>query len=70
MPLRDFRSVEYCRLKEDLSWDTQHMLIPIELSFNEATSYIWNELKGMNLLKDIKNITILDFPEETITVPG
>ena len=70
MPLRDFRSVEYCRLKKDLSWDTQHMLVPIELSFNEATAYIWSELKGMNLLSDIQNITILVFPEEIISVTG
>jgi hypothetical protein len=70
MPLRDFRSVEYCRLKKDFSWDTQHMLIPFELSFDEAATYIWNELNGMNLLNDIQNITILVFPEETITVTG
>jgi hypothetical protein len=70
MPLKDFRSVEYCRLKKDFTWDTQHMLVPFELSYHDAISYIWQELKGMNLLDNIENISILSFPEETITVPG
>ena len=70
MLLRDFRSVEYCRLKKDFTWDTQYMMIPFELSYHDAISYIWQELKGMNLLDNIENISILSFPEEPITVAG
>lgn len=70
MPIRDFRSVEYCRLKNDFTWDTQYMLIPYEISYNDAIPYIWNELKGLGLTGNISNISILQFPEVVTTVTG
>lgn len=70
MPLRDFRSIEYCRLKKDFTWDTQQMLVPYEFSYHEAISYIWQELTFMNATDDLENISILNFPENTITVTG
>jgi len=70
MPSRDFRSIEYCRLMNDFTWNTQNMLVPYELSYHEAIAYILNELKSMGLADNISNISILQFPEVVVTVTG
>jgi hypothetical protein len=66
MPFRDFRSVEYYRIKKDNSWDTQSMLIPYE----HCVDYIWGELTGLKMINNIQSISISNFPENFVTVTG
>jgi len=68
MPLRDFRNVEYYRLKKDTSWDTQSMLIPFEIPYEHCIDYIWDELTGLKMIDNIQSISISNFPESFVTV--
>jgi hypothetical protein len=68
MPLRDFRSVEYYRIKKDNSWDTQSMLIPFEIPYEHCVDYIWGELTGLKMINNIQSISISNFPENFLTV--
>jgi|688.fasta_scaffold24801_9 hypothetical protein len=68
MPLRDFRSVEYYRMKKDNSWDTQTILIPFEIPYEQSIDYIWDELNGLKMIDDIQSISISNFPESFVTV--
>jgi len=70
MPLRDFRSVEYYRIKKDNSWDTQNILVPIEIPYEQCVDYIMSELSGLKLTDNIQTIAICKFPVELITTPG
>jgi hypothetical protein len=70
MPLRDFRSVEYYRIKKDNSWDTQFILVPFEVPYEQCVDYIWGELSGLNLTDNLQSIAIYNFPENFVTVPG
>jgi len=70
MPLRDFRSVEYYRIKKDNSWDTQSMLIPFEIPYEHCVDYIWGELTGLKMIDNIQSISISNFPESFVTVTG
>jgi hypothetical protein len=70
MPLRDFRSVEYYRIKKDNSWDTQSMLIPFEIPYEHCVDYIWGELTGLKMINNIQSISISNFPENFVTVTG
>jgi hypothetical protein len=70
MPLRDFRSVEYYRIKKDNSWDTQSMLIPFEIPYEHCVDYIWGELTGLKMIDNIQSISISNFPENFVTVTG
>jgi hypothetical protein len=67
MPLRDFRFVEYYRIKKDKSWDTQSILIPMEIPYEHCIDYIWGELSGLNLIDDLESISISNFPEIIMT---
>jgi len=68
MPLRDFRNVEYFRIKKDNSWDTQTILIPFDIPYEQSIDYIWSELTGLKMIDDIQNISISYFPESFVTV--
>ena len=70
MPLRDFRSVEYYRIKKDNSWDTQTILIPFDIPYEQSVDYIWSELGGLKMIDDIQSISISNFPENFVTVTG
>ncbi len=70
MPLRDFRTVEYYRIKKDKSWDTQSILIPMEIPYEHCIDYIWGQLSGLNLIDDLESISISNFPETMITMDG
>lgn len=68
MPLRDFRSVEYYRIKKDGSWDTQFVLVPSDVSYEHCVDYIWGELSGLNLTDNLQSVAICNFPEVLVTV--
>jgi hypothetical protein len=70
MPLRDFRSVEYYRMKKDNSWDTQTILIPFEIPYEQSVDYIWGEVIALSLSDNIQSIAICNFPESFVTVTG
>jgi hypothetical protein len=70
MPLRDFRSVEYYRIKKDGLWDTQFILIPYEVPYEHCVDYIWGELSGMNLIDDLKAVAVCNFSVTATTVTG
>ena len=70
MPIRDFRTVEYYRIKKDKSWDTQSILIPMEIPYEHSIDYIWGQLSGLNLIDDLESISISNFPETMITMDG
>lgn len=64
MPLRDFRNVEYYRIKKDDSWDTAFILIPYETPYEHCVDYIWGELSGMNLIDDLQSVVVCNFPDQ------
>lgn len=70
MPMREFRNVEYYRMKKDNSWDTQFILVPIEVPYESCIDYIWGELVGLKLSDNIQSISICNFPEPSVTVTG
>ena len=68
MPIREFRNVEYYRIKKDNSWDTQFIMVPFEIPYESCIDYIWGELVGLNLSDNIQSISICNFPENFVTV--
>jgi len=67
MPLRNFRNVEYYRIKNDNTWDTQTVLIPYEIPYENCIDYIWYQMSDLNLTDNIKTIAICNFPEIVTT---
>ena len=70
MPLRDFRNIEYYRIKNDNTWDTQMVLVPYEIPYEHCIDYIWGEVLELSLSENIQSIAICNFPESVITVTG
>lgn len=70
MPMREFRNVEYYRMMKDNSWDTQFIMIPLEVPYEQCVEYIWGEVLALSLSDNIQSIAICNFPENFITVTG
>jgi hypothetical protein len=67
MSLRDFRNVEYYRLKDDHTWDIQKMLVPVEVPYDHCLEYIWTELVGLDLRNNLQTIAIYNFSNEIVS---
>jgi hypothetical protein len=66
MSISELRKVEYYRIKKDNSWDTEAVLIPFEIPYENSVDYIWYTLSDLNLTKDIHTIVISTFSEEIV----
>lgn len=70
MPLRDFRNVEYYRIKKDNSWDIKTIMIPSDVPYEHCIDYILTELTALGLTDNVKDIAICNFPESFTTGAG